>query len=66
MSSNTTESKQKGSKGYKGLLNAIQHVEDKPAGAVLADILLTKCATELTDEQKKELEVIINIQNDVK
>ncbi|NUU75793.1 copper amine oxidase N-terminal domain-containing protein [Paenibacillus xylanilyticus] len=54
-----TESKKKGSKGYKGLLNAIQHVEDKPAGAVLADILLTKYATELTHEQIKELEAII-------
>ncbi|WP_339296923.1 copper amine oxidase N-terminal domain-containing protein [Paenibacillus sp. FSL R5-0623] len=54
-----TESKKKGSKGYKGLLNAIQHVEDKPAGAVLADILLTKYATELTDEQIKELEAIL-------
>lgn len=54
-----TESKKKGSKGYKGLLNAIQHVENKPAGAVLADILLTKYATELTDEQIKELEAII-------
>ncbi|MDQ0656093.1 copper amine oxidase N-terminal domain-containing protein [Paenibacillus sp. W2I17] len=54
-----TEPKKKGSKGYKGLLNAIQHVEDKPAGAVLADILLTKYATELTDEQIKELEAIL-------
>ncbi|WP_458127066.1 stalk domain-containing protein [Paenibacillus sp. Z3-2] len=56
---NTTDSKKKGSKGYNGLLNAIQHVEDKPAGAVLADILLTKYATELTDEQIKELEAIL-------
>lgn len=56
---NTTESKKKGSKGFKGLLNAIQHVEDKPAGAVLADTLLTKYATELTDEQIQELEAIL-------
>ncbi|OXL85852.1 copper amine oxidase [Paenibacillus sp. SSG-1] len=55
---NTSESEKKGSQGYKGLLNAIQHVKDKPAGAVLADILLTTYATELTEEQKKELEVI--------
>ncbi|MBT2282472.1 copper amine oxidase N-terminal domain-containing protein [Paenibacillus polymyxa] len=54
-----TESKKKGSNGYKGLLNAIQHVEDKPAAAVLADMLLTKYATGLTDEQIKELEAII-------
>lgn len=54
-----TESNKKSSKGYKGLLNAIQHVGDKPAGAVLADILLTKYATELTDEQIKELEAIL-------
>lgn len=54
-----TESKNKGHKGYKGLLNAIQHTEDKPAGAVLANLLLTNYETELTDEQKKQLEAIL-------
>lgn len=52
---NTSESEKKGSQGYKGLLNAIQHVKVKPAGAVLADILLTTYATELTEEQKRNL-----------
>lgn len=56
---NSSEPGKKGPKGYKGLFKAIQNVKDKPAGAVLADILLTKYAAELTDEQKKELEAII-------
>lgn len=57
--SDSSEPGKKGPKGYKGLLKAIQNVKDKPAGTVLADILLTKYAAELTDEQKKELEAII-------
>lgn len=55
----SSEPDKKGPKGYKGLLKAIQNVKDKPAGTVLADILLTKYAAELTDEQKKELEAIM-------
>ncbi|MEW4427702.1 copper amine oxidase N-terminal domain-containing protein [Paenibacillus pabuli] len=55
----SSEPGKKGPKGYKGLLKAIQNVKDKPAGAVLADILLTKYAAELTEEQKKELEAIM-------
>ncbi|MGG6309440.1 copper amine oxidase N-terminal domain-containing protein [Paenibacillus macerans] len=51
----TPESPVRGHKGYKGLLNAIQNVKDKPAGAVLADLLLTKYDTQLTDEMKAEL-----------
>ncbi|MDR6878278.1 stalk domain-containing protein [Bacillus sp. 3255] len=47
-----------GSNGYKGLLNAINNVKDKPAGAVIADLLLTKYETKLTDEMKAELEAI--------
>lgn len=47
-----------GPNGYKGLLNAIQNVKDKPAGAVLADLLLTKYEVHLTDEMKTELEGI--------
>ncbi|MFB4328507.1 copper amine oxidase N-terminal domain-containing protein [Paenibacillus sp. CR_12] len=58
-STDKVDSKNKGHKGYKGLLNAIQNVEDKPAGAVLANILLTEYAAELTDEQQKQLEAII-------
>ncbi|MET3941470.1 putative DNA-binding protein YlxM (UPF0122 family) [Paenibacillus sp. PvP094] len=55
----SSEPGKKGPKGYKGLLKAIQNVKDKPAGTVLTDILLTKYAAELTDEQKKELEAIM-------
>ncbi|MEC0207214.1 copper amine oxidase N-terminal domain-containing protein [Paenibacillus lautus] len=58
-STDKVDSKNKGHKGYKGLLNAIQNVEDKPAGAVLANILLTDYAAKLTDEQQKQLEAII-------
>ncbi|MBD0384002.1 copper amine oxidase N-terminal domain-containing protein [Paenibacillus sedimenti] len=48
----------KGHNGYKGLLNAINNVKDKPAGAVIADLLLTKYETHLTAEMKAELEAI--------
>jgi len=48
----------KGGNGYKGLLNAIENVKDKPAGAVLANLLLTKYDSKLTAEQKAELEAI--------
>lgn len=47
-----------GPNGYKGLLNAIENVKDKPAGAVLANLLLTKYEVHLTDEMKTELEGI--------
>ncbi|MFE5322637.1 copper amine oxidase N-terminal domain-containing protein [Paenibacillus sp. NPDC056579] len=47
-----------GHQGYKGLLNAIENVKDKPAGAVIADLLLTKYDGRLTAEQKAELEAI--------
>lgn len=56
---NSTDKVDSKNKGHKGLLNAIQNVEDKPAGAVLANILLTEYAAELTDEQQKQLEAII-------
>ncbi|WP_373229813.1 copper amine oxidase N-terminal domain-containing protein [Cohnella sp.] len=49
----------KGHKGYKGLLNAINNVKDKPAGAVIAELLLTKYDTQLTAEMKAELEAIV-------
>ncbi|AYB44025.1 copper amine oxidase N-terminal domain-containing protein [Paenibacillus lautus] len=58
-STDKVDSKNNGHKGYKGLLNAIQNVKDKPAGAILANILLTEYAAELTDEQQKQLEAII-------
>ncbi|WNR44216.1 copper amine oxidase N-terminal domain-containing protein [Paenibacillus roseipurpureus] len=48
----------KGHNGYKGLLNAINNVKDKPAGAVIAELLLTKYETQLTAEMKAELEAI--------
>ncbi|TMV48073.1 copper amine oxidase N-terminal domain-containing protein [Paenibacillus mesophilus] len=44
--------------GYKGLLNAIENVKDKPAGAVLADLLLTRYDFALTDAMKTELQAI--------
>ncbi|MDQ0195421.1 copper amine oxidase N-terminal domain-containing protein [Paenibacillus wynnii] len=47
-----------GHNGYKGLLNAIENVKDKPAGAVIADLLLTKYNTQLTPEMKAQLEAI--------
>ncbi|CAN7612388.1 copper amine oxidase N-terminal domain-containing protein [Paenibacillus sp. LjRoot56] len=47
-----------GHNGYKGLLNAINNVKDKPAGAVIAELLLTKYETQLTAEMKAELEAI--------
>lgn len=47
-----------GHNGYKGLLNAINNVKDKPAGAVIAELLLTKYETKLTAEMKAELEAI--------
>ncbi|MNB65940.1 Protease inhibitor precursor [compost metagenome] len=53
-----TTSTYKGPNGYKGLLKAIENVEDKPAGAVLADLLLTKYAANLTPEMKARLEAI--------
>lgn len=49
-----------GHNGYHGLLNALENVKDKPAGAVLADLLLTKYDTKLTDEQKAQLADIIS------
>lgn len=58
-STDKVDSKNNGHKGYKGLLNAIQNVKDKPAGAILANILLAEYAAELTDEQQKQLEAII-------
>ncbi|MCH1639170.1 copper amine oxidase N-terminal domain-containing protein [Paenibacillus timonensis] len=54
-STDTQKSTKPGHNGYKGLLNAIQNVKDKPAGAVLADLLLTKYDAKLTDEMKAEL-----------
>lgn len=48
----------KGKQGYKGLLHAINNVKDKPAGQVLANLLLTKYETQLTPEMQAELEQI--------
>jgi hypothetical protein len=48
-----------GKNGYTGLLNAIENVKDKPAGAVIADQLLTKYGAQLSAEKKAELEAII-------
>ncbi|KFN11527.1 copper amine oxidase N-terminal domain-containing protein [Paenibacillus macerans] len=54
----TSETYGPGHNGYKGLLKAVENVKDKPAGAVLADLLLTKYDAQLTDEMKTELEGI--------
>ncbi|UQZ34899.1 copper amine oxidase [Paenibacillus sp. PK3_47] len=48
-----------GHNGYKGLFRAIENVKDKPAGAVIAELLLTKYNTELSAEAKAELEAIV-------
>ncbi|WP_046227565.1 copper amine oxidase N-terminal domain-containing protein [Paenibacillus dauci] len=50
----------KGKQGYKGLLHAINNVKDKPAGQVLANLLLTQYETQLTPEMQAELEQIQN------
>ncbi|GGG07475.1 hypothetical protein GCM10010912_60140 [Paenibacillus albidus] len=47
-----------GHNGYKGLLKAIENVKDKPAGAVIAELLLTRYNLQLTPEKKAELEAI--------
>lgn len=49
----------KGHKGYTGLLKAIENVKDKPAGAVIAEKLLTKYESELPEELKAELKEIV-------
>lgn len=51
--------KNRGPQGYRGLLHAIENVKDKPAGAVLADLLLTKYEAQLDDETKAKLETIV-------
>ncbi|MCL6605541.1 MAG: copper amine oxidase N-terminal domain-containing protein [Paenibacillus sp.] len=48
-----------GHNGYKGLLKAIENVKDKPSGAVIAELLLTKYNTQLTPEMKAQLEAIV-------
>ncbi|MGG4220095.1 copper amine oxidase N-terminal domain-containing protein [Paenibacillus jamilae] len=50
----------KGHNGYNGLLQAVKNTKDKPAGAVIADLLLTKYPERLTPEQVTELELIRN------
>lgn len=47
-----------GENGYKGLLHAIENVKDKPAGAVIADLLLTNYGAHISDELKAELDLI--------
>lgn len=47
-----------GHRGYKGLLKAVEHTKDKPAGAVISNHLLTKYPDRLTPEQIAELESI--------
>ncbi|KRF11196.1 copper amine oxidase N-terminal domain-containing protein [Paenibacillus sp. Soil787] len=47
-----------GKNGYKGLLKALENVKDKPAGAVIADLLLTNYGAHISDELKAELDAI--------
>ncbi|MDQ0877035.1 hypothetical protein QFZ77_005694 [Paenibacillus sp. V4I3] len=47
-----------GKNGYKGLLKALENVKDKPAGAVIADLLLTNYGAHISDELKVELDAI--------
>ncbi|MNQ73617.1 hypothetical protein D3C85_883540 [compost metagenome] len=47
-----------GKNGYKGLLHAIENVKDKPAGAVIADLLLNNYGAHISDELKAELDMI--------
>lgn len=47
-----------GKNGYKGLLHAIENVKDKPAGAVIADLLLNNYGAHISDELKAELDLI--------
>lgn len=49
-----------GKNGYKGLLKAIENVKDKPAGAVIADILLSNYGAHISDELKAELDAIVD------
>lgn len=53
-----TSATYKGHNGYRGLLNAISHNSGKPAGAVLADLLLNKYSAKLTPEMVARLESI--------
>ncbi|NRF95050.1 copper amine oxidase N-terminal domain-containing protein [Paenibacillus frigoriresistens] len=47
-----------GKNGYLGLLHALENVKDKPAGAVIADLLLTNYGAHISDELKAELDAI--------
>ncbi|KRE52128.1 copper amine oxidase N-terminal domain-containing protein [Paenibacillus sp. Soil724D2] len=47
-----------GKNGYHGLLHALENVKDKPAGAVIADLLLTNYGAHISDELKAELDAI--------
>ncbi|SDM86529.1 Copper amine oxidase N-terminal domain-containing protein [Paenibacillus sp. yr247] len=47
-----------GKNGYLGLLHALENVKDKPAGAVIADLLLTNYGAHISDQLKAELDAI--------
>jgi hypothetical protein len=55
---NDDDDQKRGHHDYKGLFKAIENVDGKPSGAVIADLLLTKYGTELTPEMKAVLEAI--------
>lgn len=50
--------RQNGPNGYKGLLKAVENTKDKPAGTVIANLLLTKYPDQLSSEQIAQLEAI--------
>ncbi|AWB43301.1 copper amine oxidase [Paenibacillus sp. CAA11] len=58
--------KDKGHNGYRGLLKAIENVKDKPAGAVLANLLLTKYEAKLTPEKIEELKALLDSKEAMK
>lgn len=50
--------RQNGPNGYKGLLKAVENTKNKPAGTVIANLLLTKYPDQLNSEQIAQLEAI--------
>ncbi|WP_420851917.1 copper amine oxidase N-terminal domain-containing protein [Paenibacillus allorhizoplanae] len=54
----TSDTYGQGKNGYKGLLNALENVKNKPAGAVIADLLLTNYGAHISAELKAELDLI--------
>lgn len=56
----TDPKRQNGPNGYKGLLKAVENTKDKPAGTVIANLLLTKYPDRLNSEQIAQLETLLD------